>query len=299
MNRLTFIGIAGVVFVTLALLATRPYIAESSPQLLTQTRAVEAAQGFLRACALPIPEKPPKATIQTRNGEADKWVIEWEEQYRLVLLGDSGQVRWFVNSRREYEHVRQIGRTGHLLLKSREDAVSFCTAMAKSIGLPGGAVLHSLKVVSDGDPKETDGNPVGHVVARFKPRPFGFQYLRGGPGMVLKVDKQDGCLVLFNQTWITQADPPVQRASRDEAIGAARTAHEAFYRDHRSPHRGQLQGSRTPELGYVVPNASFGGIGRRVGVAPRARLAYVVYFGEESVWVDAETGRVIGGEVFQ
>jgi len=50
-------------------------------------------------------------------------------------------------------------------------------------------------------------------------------------------------------------------------------------------------------LGYVRPNGLFGGKQDPDQVPFRLRLAWAVYFGEESVWIDAGDGSILGGEI--
>lgn len=298
MSRLTVIALVGASSIVAMLIAIRGTAFQATRAPAPESKAIQNAEAFLRACALPPSTAMVRARLQSIPGN-EKWIVEWEGDYRVSLEANTCAVHMFVNKRREHEQFRNIGRTGRDALGERRAAEEHVLGLARAIGIPTGTILERLEIIGEGAAGRTDANRAGKVLAEIRPRAYGYRYLRGGPGMVFTVDRQDGVLVRFSQAWAIDPDSPALRLTSAEASKIADGPYQDYYRNRKpGPHGAQRQGPRAPEIGYVVPNGQFGGLNRGPGPRLKARLAWVVYFNQETVWIDAESGSVLGGEIF-
>lgn len=248
--------------------------AYSAPRVLSEQEAVAAAHRFLEIGGL----APPFGQLLSRL-------------HTFSIEAQSGVVHWFRNYVREYEQVKGIGRNRPPRFTSREMAEQHCWQLARRLGLPKDAHLAGLHTTREGE--AGDANRAGEVSACFAVRPFGYPFVGGGCEVSLTVDPLDGVLVGFRRAVPYFIESHDLRISKEEAVRRAKQVYEGWYRTHRSPHRGQYAGR--VEVGYIFPNSAFGAKRYPPRVPHRVRLAYVVYFGDEAVWIDAADGSLLGG----
>ena len=283
---------------------------KAAPPELTEKQAVERAAGYLTRAGLPPPnpivpvppirgrfspaaQAPTKAAIRARLTTAPYGIRIWEIQfygdYRVELDSRTGDLFLFENTRKSFELVYRLNRTGQRKIRTREEARARCLEVATALGLPARASLDKLELK----------NSKGFVNAHFTEKPHGYPFLRGGNGTSVSLDPQDGMPERVGNHWRTQADRPNRRISEAKAVETANREYARLHVRSSGFHRGTYSPARPPRLGFVVPNGlSAAGMSRPPADQP-ARLAWVVLFGEESVWVEAETGKVVGAEIFK
>lgn len=267
--------------------------------LITQEQAREQALRFLAVCELPAPRNKPMVRLKEPAG-LPVWQLKWPDLYTVEVNGRTGAVVWFKNYAREYERVKGINRNRPSRFTSRQEMEQYIWQIARRLGLPKDAYLKHFKVHEEGDPRIADANRAGAIVATFDTRPFGYSFLREAPeggAFGLTVDIVDGVVVGFSRALDVMVESHVVRFPKEQAIARAKDTYEKWYRTHSGPHRGKY--SDKVELGYVIPNGMFGGKRYPRQVPLRARLAWAVYFGNESVWIDAADGSILGGVILK
>ena len=283
--------------------------AEDNPAagLIGAEAAVTSATRFLQACGLALPRKgTPHTSLSNRAGSGWEWRVTWQEPgwggaYKVIIDARSGQVQSFFNYAREYEQVKGINRTGKKFYRSREEAENYLKHLAQAIGVPAGAVYWGLDIVEDKQPGRTDANPAGRVSISYVQRPYGYPILtahgKEGAAMTVTADPQDGTVMFVWKAPPVDIEAHMVNFPKDKAVAKAKQVYAEYYRTRTSPHKGTYKGK--VELGYVLPNGTFGGKRYPRQVPFRIRLAWAVYFGEEAVWIDAGDGSILGGVILK
>jgi hypothetical protein len=260
-------------------------------------RAIATARSFLEKMRLPIVLGEVRVEPLRRSWRPeDGWDIAWVGAYRLKMTPDGSRVRAFQKHSRELAQHKGIGRTGRSIFGTEDEAKRFLTKVAKSLGLPRGARLSEFRATRRSTPGGRGYAWGGSASARFTVPPPDYPVLHGGGGMTVCVDPQDGALTFYHASWDSFAMPPspapAPRVTRDKAKRAAR----AIYAQHGPSRRRSAPVVTRARLGWVVPNAGFGSRFQRPGRRPQSlRLAWVVSFGSDEVFVDAYGGSVLGG----
>ncbi len=276
----------------------RPIGAAARSQVDNRAAAVAAAKGFLKAIGRGDPGVPSQlAKIPMPFG--DIWDVTWNDQYWFVIDAETIAIRMYENSGRVDDQVHRRNRTGLRVIASKQAAEECARDLATKLKFPGEAFVESSDVFDDDDPGKTDANKIGKATVRLATRPYGYPFLQGGNGMSFDIDPQDGLLVQLFQNWEVEIASHDPRIAKEAAAATSQNAYESHYSTRYSPLRGNQDGSKPPKLGYVVPNGMFGSKLNETRRPFKARLAWVVYFGEESVWIDAGNGAVLGGELLK
>lgn len=184
---------------------------------------------------------------------------------------------------------------------------------ANTIGLPGGGVfLVDFEFHKENDARVPGSNRAGHIWGHFTSLgPGGHPYHdRDAVGVGIDVDPIDGVLMEYNQEWRVTARSAVAKLSSSAAVQIATDLYRGYLIMASSggdlqPIPGEAAFTRAnyARLEYVIPNGSHLIDGRLVqGVRPleyprTAILAWVVHFGIDELWIDAETGKLVGTEI--
>jgi hypothetical protein len=198
--------------------------------------------------------------------------------------------------------IHWIINGGSIPIETRPMATKYMDALAKRIGLPKGWKRVTEDYYRDHTPGRGDSDQSASAYACYGPRPNGYPFLNCGPKMAIQIDPFDGTLLYYlfvNHTQIGTVDIRVTPA---QAIATAKRA-VVLPNEHR---RHVVTGK--PKLGWAVPNAGFGSPLPDGTAKPpfKAFLGYEIRFNdyitggrklsESWVWVDAKTGKVLGGD---
>lgn len=291
---------SGLVLLALTAFFTWTTSRSESAQPLNAETAKQKAEAFLRSAGIAVPNLPVSIEEVESLFGRKRWQVKWGDAYTVQIDAVTGEVRTFSNERRAWEQAKGVGRTGKTFYRSREEALQYVTRLAKQFGLPRSAVLKKFSCYADGESPHADASKAGYVAVTFHEKPFGYSSLSLCPEnhMYVEVDAQDGTLVFFRWAWDTvQVESHTVSFPKGRAVEKAKQVYADYYRHRRSPHKGSYTGK--VELGYVRPNGLFGGKQYPDQVPFRLRLAWAVYFGEESVWIDAGDGSILGGAIFK
>ncbi len=262
-------------------------------------RALATAKQFLATAGLPLPQSDPTFKLldeswRRRNG----CELSWVGTYRLELTPDGDSVVSFHNYAREAAQVRGLDRTGSSIFHSSREAAEFLTRMAKALGLPPSGTLSELKLAGDNAPGHGDANRAGIATATFVIHPSDYPFLHCGNGMTVSVDPQDGVLTYFAASWDNVIMPSKPAATPSLARTEAEKLATPLYLKHRRPLFRSADAPTNAKLGWVVPNPSYGSGHPPLSSSARpyrVRLAWVVYFGPDAVFIDPYDGSVLGG----
>ncbi|NLI01102.1 MAG: hypothetical protein GX446_16590 [Chthonomonadales bacterium] len=264
-------------------------------------RALATAKRFLNTVGLPIPAE--KATITERIRSAspnnvlpDVWEVRWGGTAVVEVGIDGKTVIAFSNHARTRRQLRGIERTGTAIWRNDDEARAYLWKVANAIGMPTDAQMDAFSYYGDNTPDRGDTNRAGCAYASFRVRPYGYPFLGPGPGARLTVDPQDGVLVYYFAVWdgviLPTSPPPSPTVSRDRAEAAAT---EAFLR-HTRPQRRDSSAPTDAKLGWIAANGAFGSVHPWVTKPPwKVRLAWVISFGRNAVYVDPYDGSILGG----
>lgn len=267
----------------------------------TKDQAAGLARKFLKLAGLPDPKQPPSVKAMPPSSVfRDRWEVVFSGEYRLTVLHNDGMVGSFQNQRRIEEQFKGKQDRSVRRFTSANQAASHLHALATKFGLRPQAKRTKLEYVNDGDPKKTDSNRAGRIHVQYRTKPFGYAFFppEMGNGMGLTIDPVDGALVSFAQSWDIKIESHTLGVSKTRAIAKAEAVFRPYRKKHRSFHTTADEPVGKVELGYVLPNPAYGSKHPNPTTEKLARLAYIVYFGVETVWIDAATGKLLGGQSF-
>ncbi|MGI8922899.1 MAG: hypothetical protein ACR2HJ_02470 [Fimbriimonadales bacterium] len=210
--------------------------------------------------------------------------VDYSGEYRFLLLREDGSVRRFSNEGRKREAAERPAGSPRRYA-TLQQARLHIVRLANDLGLRPEAKLAEVKY-----------HPYGDIGAVFATRPFGHRFKGRGNGMSLSIDPVDGTLLGFSERWDIEIERPEVAIAKEVAIRTAEERFRSHHRKHHNLHSGAYKAVSKVELLYVVPNPTFDSDYDYSQRTPRARLAYVVFFGADNVWIDAATGKVLGGE---
>ncbi len=265
---------------------------------LEQARAV--AERFLATAGVPTPsaEVLIREHRWSQRGSVlpDVWAVIWNGKATVEVSMDTMSAVSFTNDWRILEQVRHWNRTGRSIFRNEEDARRYLTNLARAVGVPEAARLEGFSYYGDDTPDRGDANRAGSAAASFRLSAHGYPFVTpGGPGAMIEVDPQDGMLVRY---WASYdhvaipdaATPPKLISAEAEKLGIG------AYLQHTRPSLRRANAPTRALLGWVAPNQWYGSNHRSAHDRPqRVRLAWVVYFGSEAVFVDPYDGEVLGG----
>ena len=261
-----------------------------APGQITADAAVSDARRFLNICNLPAPSAGVRSRLDHKiNGVI--WDVSFGGDYEVNIDAGNGQPVFFDNNRRTWQRIHNRQKISSPVPADRKSATDRLWHLARAIGLPPQAYLARLDINARG------------TEATFSVRPHGYHFIGRANVMALVLDPQDGQLVFLAQHWNLVPVSWTRRLTRDQATARARTARRNWYaRRSTVPYtrpRGARLAASPPTLGYVEPNGAFGGTASQRTSTPKVRLAWSVPIGDESVYVDAGDGTVLGGEQFK
>jgi len=268
---------------------------------VNKDRAIVLARKFISVANLTAPTQTPRVkSMPASSVFHDEWVVEFPGEYRLNIRKQDGVVASFTNDRRIYEQFKRMQDRSTRRFVSGGSAKTYAQSLAVKLGLAPQAKLDKLEYVRDGDPAGTDANRSGKILVRYRTMPFGYGFFGTsiGNGMGFTLDPVDGALVTFAQTWHTKIASHVVKVTKAKATAIAEHVFRSYRRKHKSFYTVPEQAVANVELKYVLPNAAFGSTYPNRQREKLARLAYVVRFGKESVWIDAASGKLLGGQSF-
>lgn len=263
--------------------------------------AATKCRDFLKVAGL----RAPQQTLSVRQmpaytGFKGEWEVTFVGEYRFAVRQADGLVTAFDNDRRTHQQFKRTMDRSRVRYRNAQQARPRLETLARKLGLRSQAKLERVDYVRDGDAEKTDANRAGSIHAKYRSTPFGYHFFGPviGNGLELSIDPVDGELVAFVQSWDIKIESHAVRVSRTKAIANAETVFRPYRKKHRSPRSTADQPVTKVELKYVLPNAAYGSTHPNRQPERVARLAYIVYFGEESVWIDSATGKLLGGESF-
>lgn len=276
-------------------------MADRAVEPITKAQADQAARKLLKIASLP----DPKNTAQVQElpewaGLRDRWEVIFPGEYRFTIRKDTGMIGGFQNHRRIEEQFKRTQERSVKRFTSANEAASHLHSLATKLGLRSQAQRTKLEYVRDGDPMKTDANRAGRIFVNYRTKPFGYEFFGPvlGNGMGFTIDPVDGALVTFAQAWDFKIESHAVNISKAKATASAEVVFRAYRKRHRSFHTTADQPVAKVKLKYVIPNAAYDSTYRDMKHERLARLAYIVYFGTESVWIDSATGKLLGGESF-
>jgi hypothetical protein len=274
----------------------------SVPQkVVSKEQAISIADKFITTAALPSPKRPAQVRdLPAYTGLGNRWEVIYPGDYRLTIHKIEGIVRGFTNDRRLEEQFKRRQNRSNKRFETAAEAISMLNNMANRLGLCSQAHRSKLEYIPDNDTSRSDSNKAGRIHVQYRTKPFGYEFIGPeiGNGMGLTIDPVDGALVSFAQSWDIKIESHVVVVNKSEAVKNAEIAFRAYRRVRRSPHSTADQAVSRIEVGYVIPNGGYGSHFPSRERVRLARLAYVVFFGTESVWIDAATGKLLGGQSF-
>ena len=269
---------------------------------LTQQQAIDRAQEYIRKAGLPPANPIPpgwsspasiRASISDFTFGIRMWEIQLYGDYAVKLDAQTGDLLTFDHSRRTYELVHRLNRTGIRKIRTEDEAKKRVDSVAKAFGLPARAILTKL----------TMRDSKGMISARYTEKPFGYPQLASGNGMSVVIDPQDAMPKFVGSFWRTRFAPPNRRITAEHALKVAQREYDRIHQTGSGFHLGTYSPMNPPKLGYVTPNSGLNPTGaNRISPnrsSPLARLAWVVHFGQESVWIDAESASPLGAMIFK
>jgi hypothetical protein len=268
---------------------------------ISKDRAIALARNFVKIAKLSEPtQRPHVRSMPASSVFSDEWVVDFPGEYRFNIRKGDGVVASFTNDRRIYEQFKRTQNRTLRRFATGEAAKPYVQSLANRLGLVPQAKLEKIEFVRDGDPAGTDANRAGRIYVKYRTTPFGYGFFGSsiGNGMGFTIDPVDGTLVTFAQTWHTKIASHVVKVTRAKATAVAKGAFRSYRQKNKSFHTTSDQAIVKVELKYVLPNAAFGSTYPNRQREKLARLAYIVYFGSESVWIDAATGKLLGGQAF-
>jgi len=249
--------------------------------------AQNAAAAFLERAGLPIPSAAPSVEpYEVVSGLQPRLEVVYPGEYRFLLLREDGPVRSFSNEGRKREAAERPAGSPRRYATLQQARLRI-VRLANDLGLRPEAKLAEVKYHLHGD-----------IGGRFKTRPYGHRFKGQGNGMSLSIDPVDGTLLGFSQRWDIEIERPRVEIAKEVAIRTAEERFRSFHRKHHNLHSGAGKPMTKIDLFYVVPNPAFDSGYDYSQRVPVARLAYVVFFGKDNVWVDAAAGKVLGGETY-
>jgi hypothetical protein len=267
-----------------------------------QERALATAKRFLTTVGVPIPAEQATLTERVRSASPnnvlpDVWEVRWGGTAVVEVSADGTAVVAFSNLARTRQQLRGNERTGTVIWRDDDEARAYIWKVANAIGMPTGAHMDAFSYRGDNTPDRGDANRAGCAYASFRVRPHGYPFLGPGPGARLTVDPQDGVLVSYFAVWdgvILPTSPPASpTVTRDRAKAAAT---EAFHR-YTKPRQRQSDTATDAKLGWIAANGAFGSAHPFVIRPPwKVRLAWVISFGRDAVYVDPYDGSILGGK---
>jgi hypothetical protein len=198
--------------------------------------------------------------------------------YEVKLIAADGQLSSFKNSKREWERIRGIGRSGKPTITMEAQAKPLLLEIGNRAGLPKGATLKPIN--------RQQWNERGVIFATFTlTTPGGYPYAGQAPLMSVSLDPKDGELMEIRQEWRFRFEATQQRVSRSAAIAAATQQVRAIVQGDNARYVRLGRNMQRAELRYAVPNRSRVVNGLYVEdqgtiTYPQSlRLAWVVRFG--------------------
>jgi hypothetical protein len=240
--------------------------------MISRADATKKAAALLQKCG--ITPTPPAQVRYLDYPHSAYCEVYWAD-FMVSLSQPGAGLVMIENHRRLKEREKGIRRSGPYKITSEGQAKERVMQFARGSGVPSDTILTSLRI----NPENS-----GEVVAEFTERTPGGYRFHGDSAHVdseIHVDMRDGqllSLVHYRSVYYRATKPVVTPdTARQKAVAAYQ----------KQGLRGQPDAA-TPGLRYVLadePGSSHG--------PPQYTLAYIVRFGKDQVWVDAENGSVI------
>lgn len=228
------------------------------------------------------------------NDDAPRiWEVEWPDQVTVDLISRDRSLFALRNTKRSDDRTSMRGRTGTMLYSGQTQAVEAIRRQALAVGMPSQAVLTRYESRGDDANGRKGEGMAGLHKAWFAMRPRGIGFINGAPSGVYVVDSQDGEIIEIHQRWDVDVEADVERITNQEAVGLAHGYYEHWYEGRRG--RQEYDPAHPPRLHYAVPNGVFDGLKYPASGRLKGRLAWVVSFGKDMVFIDAGNGRLLGG----
>lgn len=222
------------------------------------------------------------------------WEFNVDPNYIVKVDTVGGTVVEFRN-RTKFVGLRKPRKTDKLAMTSAKIVEDAATKMAKAVGVPGNWKI--VEIWYDPGDQTLDGIRVKrppHCFARFSYRHDGYPILQFAHGYSFLFDPVDGALVSMTKQLKVKFGAPRARISKADAEKAAVETYNSTLKLAASRAR-TVRTDRVSRLGWALPNTLFGGPKTDAKAIPSFRLVWEVPIGKEGIWIDAATGKVIGG----
>jgi hypothetical protein len=230
-----------------------------------------------------------RAVVSGACGSVSPWVTLSNDSWSAIYEVDEARILSLTNTKREAEIARRIGRTGERFYVSDDEAWRKAEAIAQKVWQ--GATLKRVRLTAQSDlsANQVPTSNAARVRLEMFDTPPGTQ-LVGMNGLRIALDIQDGELLSLSIVKGWTYGPATATFSEAEA----RTLAVQTMATKRSV---TAEDIGSVERAYVNPSPTFGAV-RDPELPPKQmRYAYVVNFGRDAVWLDANTGRLLGGRL--
>lgn len=266
---------------------------------MTKTQAIQAARDYCAKIGQPV-TTPGQAAFPLTTAELDgywlpRWLVTFPSQAELDVADANGIVTYYTNKAYFQREGNDPTPSGPAIpeaeaMRRAQQAVD-ATGQHEELQTP---------TATEEQPRPERMFASYHHWQVDWPRTFhGIPYMDQGADVLM--DAQTGEVMVMHLTYPT---PPLTQAVTDvtpeQAVGLA-AAHLAFDLGVQYPARLR---DAAPFLQAVRPNGGWSRFQDAPGQSRTARVAWVVrylfhsrYFGrEEDIWVDAQTGEILGGK---
>lgn len=237
-----------------------------SPAEISRSR--ETATRLLQAFGM-----PPKSPLKFSSTRGRELIFVDPGKVEVYVNVPTNTAVMLFNQARIFERTRQRKPSKHLRIQSEAQMIRYAKAIGAKVKVPADYKFDGVRMGFDGTGS-----------ASWSARPGGFGFINMGMMVRLVVDRRDGAVIDYGRSTEIEIDSKKLVITKETARRRAESAGFKFLPNHK--------------LGYVLPNSEFGGPGR-VGQPPyRLRLAYAFHengFLKWEVWVDAATGKILGG----
>jgi len=248
--------------------------------------AVKTGTKFLRSLGF-IPNRAPINVFKHPDLlDAEAIAVDFGDGYTMTLDHSGKKVLSFVNGHKTQEQLAASRMRALRPVVSEQVAESWARDLRSRLGLSADYKRTRLAVFPDGG-KTADANRVGVVLIAFERPLSGRRCFNFIPGVTVQLDPHDGTVMTYEMCPGPSASGSL-KITEAEALRAASFA---------IPSHSQAGAPVSGILGYAVPNGEFGSVSAISTLV--ARLVWSFSSGKTTVWIDAETGRCMGGHVLK
>ena len=254
---------------------------------LSAATVFQIAKTSATAAGLPM-STPAVVELEETKSFGRRWSVLWPDKVETHINPITGSIELLTNTVRE--DLLQAGRAQptSFLIANEQAAKTRALAIFRAAGAPQDIFVAEARLTEEVSPG------FACATVEVKRRHLNRRIL--GAFGLMTLDRADGVLVSLQQSWsyVIETEHPI--LSVDQARSRARYVYEV----HLIPSDPYPPAQTEPELAYVHPGDAFGSSPYpKNETILRMRLAYIVAFGPDKVWIDAVTGGCLGGSKAQ